>query len=93
MKIIDIHGEIAGSLTTLIGIRLRMSDVHVHHGDGSAQIGQDTLFVIADYADGVVQDREPEKCEGWSWFAWDQLPWPLFLPIENLLKQGFGLSL
>jgi 8-oxo-dGTP diphosphatase len=32
---------------------------------------------------------EPEKCEGWEWFEWDQLPRPLFLPIENLLKQSF----
>jgi len=29
---------------------------------------------------------EPHKTEEWKWFALDQLPTPLFLPLENLLK-------
>jgi len=45
-----------------------------------------TLFMIADHASGEVAALEPEKCEKWEWFAWDALPQPLFLPIENLLK-------
>jgi len=49
-----------------------------------------TLFAVADYSSGTVRVMEPEKCERWEWFAWDALPSPLFLPIENLLKQGFN---
>jgi 8-oxo-dGTP diphosphatase len=49
-----------------------------------------TLFVIADYVSGEPRAMEPAKCEGWSWHAWDALPRPLFLPIENLLKQNFS---
>ncbi len=49
-----------------------------------------TLFVIADYANGTPQVMEPNKCERWAWFAWDNLPSPLFLPIRNLIKQGFN---
>jgi 8-oxo-dGTP diphosphatase len=49
-----------------------------------------TLYMLADYEAGEVQLREPEKCEGWDWFLWDHLPTPLFLPIQNLLKQGFN---
>ena len=48
-----------------------------------------TLYVIADHASGKAQRREPEKSDGWGWFSWDNLPRPLFLPIQNLLKQGF----
>lgn len=48
-----------------------------------------TLFVLADYQGGLAEVKEPDKCECWDWFAWDQLPRPLFLPIENLLAQGF----
>jgi len=48
-----------------------------------------TLFVIADYDSGNVNIKEPEKCERWEWFYWGKLPKPLFLPIENLLKQRF----
>ena len=33
---------------------------------------------------------EPEKCEKWEWFEWNNLPEPLFLPIQNLLKQKFN---
>lgn len=48
-----------------------------------------TCFVHAYSATGTPQNREPEKCEGWSWHAWDQLPEPLFLPIVNLKRQGY----
>lgn len=49
-----------------------------------------TLFVKADYVAGEVTLKEPEKCEQWNWFDWDNLPQPLFLPIENLLRQKFN---
>ena len=50
-----------------------------------------TLFMIADYKSGELQILEPDKCEKWEWFEWDErtLPDPLFLPIQNLLKQNF----
>ena len=49
-----------------------------------------TLFVLAEYSSGEAKIMEPEKTEKWAWFSWDSLPEPLFLPIENLLKQGFN---
>ena len=49
-----------------------------------------TLFVIADYHSGKVKLMEPKKCEKWDWFEWNDLPKPLFQPIENLLRQGFS---
>ncbi len=52
-----------------------------------------TLCFLADYDKGEVTIKEPEKCERWEWFAWDALPTPLFLPIENLIKEGFTLSI
>lgn len=50
-----------------------------------------TLFFTAECDSGEPQLLEPDKCEGWAWFPWDNLPQPLFLPIQNLLKQGFVL--
>lgn len=50
-----------------------------------------TVFVLADYDSGRVSVKEPEKCVLWKWFTWDNLPSPLFLPIQNLLKQDFRL--
>jgi 8-oxo-dGTP diphosphatase len=51
-----------------------------------------TLFTFADYSGGVEEAREPEKNECWSWYRWDELPHPLFLPIRNLLRLGMDLK-
>jgi 8-oxo-dGTP diphosphatase len=48
-----------------------------------------TLFVISEYDCGIPELKEPDKCHGWVWFSWRELPEPKFLPLENLLKQGF----
>ena len=48
-----------------------------------------TIFMRADWADGEVVAREPDKCERWEWFDWEALPHPLFLPVEMLLRQGY----
>ncbi|APD08003.1 8-oxo-dGTP diphosphatase [Flavobacteriaceae bacterium UJ101] len=47
-----------------------------------------TLFVKADWKSGEPKRMEPEKCSEWRWERLDNLPKPLFLPIENLLKQS-----
>jgi 8-oxo-dGTP diphosphatase len=49
-----------------------------------------TLFFVADYAGGELKNMEPDKADDWDWYDWDNLPEPLFLPIKNLLKQGFN---
>jgi 8-oxo-dGTP diphosphatase len=49
-----------------------------------------TLFVIAEYKSGELELKEPEKCERWGWFTWDDLPEPLFLPTVNLVNLGFN---
>ena len=49
-----------------------------------------TLYVLGDYSSGEVRVCEPEKCEKWEWFGWSELPSPLFIPIQNLLKQSFS---
>ena len=45
-----------------------------------------TLFVTSEYDSGELKVMEPDKCEQWQWFRWDDLPQPLFLPIRNFLK-------
>jgi len=51
-----------------------------------------TLYVISDYASGDVQILEPDKIEQWQWFEWGSMPQPLFIPIQNLVKQGFHVA-
>jgi 8-oxo-dGTP diphosphatase len=48
-----------------------------------------THYLLVAEVSGEPRVVEPAKCGGWEWFGWDELPAPLFLPIVNLLKQGF----
>jgi 8-oxo-dGTP diphosphatase len=50
-----------------------------------------TIFIRADYDSGELKLMEPEKCSEWKWFIWENLPQPIFLPIKNLIKQGFKI--
>jgi MOSC domain-containing protein YiiM len=45
--------------------------------------------VRVDWASGEPAVREPQACERWRWFAWDDSPEPLFLPVANLRATGF----
>jgi len=48
-----------------------------------------TLYMVAEHLEGEAEVREPDKCEQWEWFSWDELPEPRFIPLMNLLEQGF----
>lgn len=43
-----------------------------------------TLFILAKHLSGTPALREPDKCEEWRWFEWEQLPQPLFKTIETM---------
>ena len=51
-----------------------------------------TVFVLAAPAGGALRNMEPEKCEGWVWCAWSNLPEPLFAPLAELRNRGFDLE-
>src|SRR3989344_129972 len=49
-----------------------------------------TIYMVAEYDSGEVKVMEPDRQTDWQWFSWDNLPSPLFIPMQNLLKQGFN---
>ena len=49
-----------------------------------------TLFFVAKWTSGEPKINEPDKIAEWKWFDWNDLPEPLFLPMELLLKQNFN---
>ena len=52
-----------------------------------------TMYFRALYIDGVPEEldpKEPDKCWKWNWFEWNNLPYPLFLPVVNLLRKGYN---
>jgi 8-oxo-dGTP diphosphatase len=48
-----------------------------------------TLNMLAEYVSGEPRVLEPEKCEKWEWFDWDDLPSPLMISTRNVIAQGF----
>ncbi|KAJ0721377.1 putative hydrolase [Helianthus annuus] len=50
------------------------------------------VFMRASLADPeqLPQNVEPDKCYGWDWYDWKNLPQPLFRPLETMLKNGFS---
>lgn len=36
------------------------------------------INILADWKSGEPEIREPDKCDGWAWYAMDELPSPLF---------------
>lgn len=50
-----------------------------------------TIFMRAVPADAEEkpQNLEPNKCDGWDWYEWGNLPKPLFWPLEKMVNEGF----
>jgi 8-oxo-dGTP diphosphatase len=48
-----------------------------------------TVFVFIDHFSGDPLLLEPDKCEGWDWIEWTNLPSPLFAPLASFLEKGF----
>jgi len=48
-----------------------------------------TIFALAEPLNGEAKTLEPDKCEGWDWFDWNELPQPLFPPLATLISQGY----
>jgi 8-oxo-dGTP diphosphatase len=47
---------------------------------------QDVLVsFVADWESGECKIMEPEKCDGWGWYDFDNLPSPLFYPSELII--------
>ncbi|MGR5175317.1 nucleotide triphosphate diphosphatase NUDT15 [Vibrio parahaemolyticus] len=45
-----------------------------------------TLFVLLSCEKGEPEVTEPDKCKRWKWCRFDELPNPLFLPLQNLFE-------
>ena len=48
------------------------------------------IFMRGALVDGdqVPENVEPDKCDGWEWCDWENLPRPLFSPLEDYVQSG-----
>jgi len=62
------------------GIRARIATEIARQIDDFPEIGKryTTHFFVAAGGADQPQNREPDKCEGWTWFSLDALPEDLF---------------
>ena len=44
------------------------------------------LSFVADWAGGEWKVLEPEKCESWGWYEFDNLPSPLFATVQMTVQ-------
>ncbi len=51
-----------------------------------------TLWMTGKWAEGEPQICEPDKCPEVKWISPNNLPNPLFLPLQNLIQRGFKIS-
>jgi len=50
-----------------------------------------TVFMIAQLPPGQEAEvMEPDCCEGWEWFPWDDLPDPLMLGIQQVVDKNLS---
>ena len=49
-----------------------------------------TLYFRAKYISGKPERKEPDYCEGWGWFDWNNLPYPLFQGIQDLKDRNYN---
>ncbi|MCG6892867.1 MAG: NUDIX hydrolase [Desulfobacteraceae bacterium] len=82
-EVLEETGIVVDSVRNVAFTNDVFTDEHLHYV---------TLFVMAEKWSGQPAVLEPAKCMGWSWFDWADLPTRLFLPLRNLIKQGFVLS-
>ena len=48
------------------------------------------ISLTADWISGEAQVVEPEKCECWQWFAWNELPSPLLMGLQDVVSRNLN---
>lgn len=53
-----------------------------------------TIFMRGELSDpnALPENLEPEKCDGWEWVEWPNVPLPVFRPLQSLVESGYKLS-
>jgi len=47
-----------------------------------------TISLVADWAEGKAERREPDRCLEWRWVAWPNVPEPRYKPLQDWIDKG-----
>jgi len=48
------------------------------------------VFMKANWISGETKVMEPNKCQCWEWFSWDNLPSPLLAGTQDLIDRSLS---
>mmetsp|Transcript_11483 Transcript_11483/g.34505 ORF Transcript_11483/g.34505 Transcript_11483/m.34505 type:complete len:153 (+) Transcript_11483:151-609(+) len=76
---------------------LYISQIHFIHVSNCIHPNDAKHYVTIIMSASVAEDAEPEnlepdKCEGWEWQEWGDLPQPLFMGLQKLVDSGWQLG-
>lgn len=74
------------------GIEVQNARFVTYTNDFNQGIGKHfvTMHFAADWKAGEASDVEPEKIGDWDWYAWEDLPKPLFHPARIFVESGYN---
>ncbi len=75
-----------------VGVRITDVTFRTITNDIFAEEGKHyvTLWVESRYVSGEARINSAREMSDVGWFPWDKLPAPYFLPLRNLLAQGYS---
>ncbi len=87
----DIKEGIKREVREEVGLKVKNIEFTAVTNDIMEKINEHfvTIILTSDYDSGEVVLKEPDKCEKWDWFDWNNLPYPLSSPVLRLKEQGF----
>nr|GLL34039.1 nudix hydrolase 1-like [Ipomoea trifida] len=64
---------------------------HVFHNEAKPS-HYVVLLIRAELSDPdqIPENVEPDRCEGWDWYEWNDMPKPLTPPLQLILNSGFN---
>lgn len=74
--------------TSLIAYRVRQVAVMTNFFEELNEFHK-SMFFEAEVKPGEVVLCEPDKCHEWDWFDWNDLPKPLFPPLQSLYEMNY----
>jgi 8-oxo-dGTP diphosphatase len=52
-----------------------------------------TIFMRGEQCNAAdePENLEPDKCDGWEWVEWPNVPEPIFRPLKSLIESNYEL--
>ncbi len=73
---------------TIANVRFKTLDNHIFKKEGKHYV---TIWLEADYVRGKPRINAKDEISDVGWFAWDNLPKPMFVKFPSFIKKGYSV--